>query len=347
MELEKDLTPEDFIFSLKKINYSELVFDSYYPNGEPQPFAEGTYGFVYKGTYSNYSVAIKKFKSKDSFPEFLKEMQTMSKVISPNVCLIYGYCEHNNDYYIIMELLRDSLDKLISSIREKYTLFYRLDFAVQAGRGILWLHSSSPPVIHRDLKPANLLFSPDGKVKVCDFGLSQTLDAQRLFLQDSETAKGTPLYMAPEVFEGKRFNEKIDIYAFGLIIWELITGHTVFSNYTKLAPFRRAIVGGERPLIYTKQVEDDPDLRNKVLELFSDKLLVGRLDVIKSISALTEMWDPNPNNRPDISIVLNRLKSIMISLIEDKESQEAWQGMTNETNYFNIDYGTLEQQVLN
>lgn len=85
-----------------------------------------------------------------------------------------------------------------------------------------YLHSFRPPIIHRDLKTPNLLVDKDWTIKVCDFGLSRS--KKNTYLSAKEGAAGTPEWMAPEVLRNEPSNEKCDVYSFGVIMYELVTG---------------------------------------------------------------------------------------------------------------------------
>lgn len=88
--------------------------------------------------------------------------------------------------------------------------------------GMWYLHSFRPPIIHRDLKTPNLLVDKDWTIKVCDFGLSRS--KKNTYLSAKEGAAGTPEWMAPEVLRNEPSNEKCDVYSFGVIMYELVTG---------------------------------------------------------------------------------------------------------------------------
>ena len=102
-------------------------------------------------------------------------------------------------------------------------------------------------VIHRDVKTSNFLYDKSYRIKVCDFGLS---DLAEKSIQDLSGAKGTLLYMAPEVMMGAPFNEKADVYSFGIVLWEILTFTEPFPHHTNVPGFVKAVAHeGERPVI--------------------------------------------------------------------------------------------------
>lgn len=161
--------------------------------------------------------------------------------------------------------------------------------AKDASLGMNWLHCSKPQFIHRDLKPSNLLIDENGCVKVCDFGLSQVKNhGERL--KDKEFAKGTPLWMAPEVMLFKELDEKCDIYSFGIVLWELVTREHPFSRHKSYETFVRAVCKyRERPII--------------------------PLDIEPSLGKLIEdCWQHSPSDRPSFEEITNRLDYILIDI---------------------------------
>ena len=96
----------------------------------------------------------------------------------------------------------------------------RLAMALDAAKGMNYLHSSDPPVIHRDLKSPNLLVDKHWRVKVCDFNLSRVLEEQAVV---SSLAASNPRWLAPEILSGRGYTFSSDVYSFGVILWELLT----------------------------------------------------------------------------------------------------------------------------
>ncbi|KAH7856678.1 hypothetical protein Vadar_004157 [Vaccinium darrowii] len=185
----------------------------------------GSYGEVYRGDWHGTEVAVKKFLdqaiSGQSLEEFLSEVKIMKRVRHPNVVLFMGAVTRAPNLSIVTEFLpRGSLYRLIHRPNNQLNEGRRLRMALDAARGMNYLHNCTPVIVHRDLKTPNLLVDKNWVVKVCDFGLSRM--KYSTFLSSRSTA-GTAEWMAPEVLRNEPANEKCDVYSFGVILWELIT----------------------------------------------------------------------------------------------------------------------------
>eukprot|EP01097_Dermamoeba_algensis_P003207 TRINITY_DN2285_c0_g1_i3.p1 TRINITY_DN2285_c0_g1~~TRINITY_DN2285_c0_g1_i3.p1 ORF type:complete len:147 (+),score=28.89 TRINITY_DN2285_c0_g1_i3:125-565(+) len=108
-----------------------------------------------------------------------------------------------------------------------------------------YLHSLSPKIIHRDLKSLNLLLDSNGMIKVADFGLARV----RIDSGNMTTKVGTPLYMAPELIRGEQYTESVDVYSFGIILWEMFTNITPFKGMDPLNVCLGVAYQGLRPVI--------------------------------------------------------------------------------------------------
>ncbi|KAK6127640.1 hypothetical protein DH2020_038619 [Rehmannia glutinosa] len=185
----------------------------------------GSYGEVYRGDWHGTEVAVKKFLDQDitgdSLEEFRSEVRIMKRVRHPNVVLFMGAVTRPPNLSIITEFLpRGSLYRLIHRPNNQLDERRRLRMALDAARGMNYLHNCTPVIVHRDLKSPNLLVDKNWVVKVCDFGLSRMKHST--FLSSRSTA-GTAEWMAPEVLRNEPSNEKCDVYSFGVILWELCT----------------------------------------------------------------------------------------------------------------------------
>eukprot|EP01097_Dermamoeba_algensis_P005996 TRINITY_DN3774_c0_g1_i1.p1 TRINITY_DN3774_c0_g1~~TRINITY_DN3774_c0_g1_i1.p1 ORF type:complete len:520 (+),score=48.87 TRINITY_DN3774_c0_g1_i1:147-1706(+) len=263
----------------------------------------GAYGLVYEGVCRALPVAIKlpQLRSQSMIKSFTHEVDVMSKINHPNVCLFLGAClEDPEQLQIVTEKLEGDLLSLIS--QKKLAIFERLKLAKDAAQGIAWLHGMG--VIHRDLKTKNILYDRNGNAKVCDFGLAQFIRPEVDVTDENNKPKGTPLYMAPEVLQNKRITKKVDVYSFGIVLWELLTGEAPFPSHEDMKSFTDAIcIESERP-----------------------SLTALPLDVPKSCKKLLQRcWHPNPDVRPEFEEIVDELDIIMIETsIKDEGGAEFW-----------------------
>ncbi|RDX88330.1 putative serine/threonine-protein kinase SIS8, partial [Mucuna pruriens] len=185
----------------------------------------GSYGEVYRGEWHGTEVAVKKFLQQDIsgelLEEFKSEIQIMKRLRHPNVVLFMGAVTRPPSLSIVTEFLpRGSLYRLIHRPNNQLDERRRLRMALDAARGMNYLHNCTPVIVHRDLKSPNLLVDKNWVVKVCDFGLSRMKHST--FLSSRSTA-GTAEWMAPEVLRNELSDEKCDVYSYGVILWELST----------------------------------------------------------------------------------------------------------------------------
>ena len=113
-----------------------------------------------------------------------------------------------------------------------------MDMLLDIVSGVEYLHDQSPPVLHRDLKSQNVLFGRDGRLKLCDFGLSRSRVA----------GQGTVAYMAPELLSGGSFGVKVDVYAFGVLAWEILGQQIPFAGFETMEIKREVLEGQRLPL---------------------------------------------------------------------------------------------------
>lgn len=179
----------------------------------------GSYGEVYKAEIGNPPkiVAVKKLHVRNLKAEqvdaFCKEASLMCQLNHMNIVGFIGAVTEPSNLSIITEFCsRGSLADLLldSSIIMNFKV--KVKFALEAALGMLYLHTSNPAILHRDLKSDNLLVTSDWTIKVADFGLTRFISEKKQMTQ-----VGTPMWMAPEIIMGKKYTEKADVYAFGIV----------------------------------------------------------------------------------------------------------------------------------
>ena len=151
---------------------------------------------------------------------FLAEARTAGNISHDNILGIYDFGEDEQHRpYIVMEYLRG--EDLRHAIRNDNTgdLRNKLRIALQIGRALEYIHAQK--IVHRDIKPENVYLTPSGQVKLMDFGVSKS---EGLELTRTGYMVGTPYYMAPEQVTGGAVTAQADVYAFGVLVYELMTG---------------------------------------------------------------------------------------------------------------------------
>ncbi|KAG5155942.1 hypothetical protein JHK82_013911 [Glycine max] len=247
----------------------------------------GSYGEVYRGEWHGTEVAVKKFLYQDIsgelLEEFKSEVQIMKRLRHPNVVLFMGAVTRPPNLSIVSEFLpRGSLYRLIHRPNNQLDERRRLRMALDAARGMNYLHNCTPVIVHRDLKSPNLLVDKNWVVKVCDFGLSRMKHST--FLSSRSTA-GTAEWMAPEVLRNELSDEKCDVFSYGVILWELSTLQQPW--------------GGMNPM----QVVGAVGFQHRRLDI-PDNVDPAIADIIR------QCWQTDPKLRPTFAEIMAALKPL-------------------------------------
>jgi predicted Ser/Thr protein kinase len=196
---------------------------------------EGGMGTVYQATdmLLQRLVAVKMLHShlvsQTSFMErFRNEALILARLNHPNIAVVYNFLQESSDYFMAMEYVEgDSLEALI---RKAGALSPAIasEIVRQGLEGMAHAHRKG--VLHRDIKPANLMLTPEGTIKLMDFGIARISGEQRL--TQANRIVGTLEYMAPELIEGQEPSPASDIYAMGVLLYELLSGKLPFASRT-------------------------------------------------------------------------------------------------------------------
>ncbi|XP_023768903.2 inactive protein kinase SELMODRAFT_444075 isoform X1 [Lactuca sativa] len=213
---------------LRQFYYSELQ-ESTDGFSESSFVAEGEMWVVHRGVLKDgLVVAVKRSKlyGSDNDVEFCKEVRVLSCAQHKNVVLLVGFCIEGNRRLLVYEYVcNGSLDIHLHENKKTHLDWAsRLKIAIGTATGLRYLHEDCRVgcIVHRDMRPKNILLTHDYEPLVADFGLVSLHTEQDTF--DEERVIGTSGYLAPEYFNGEPITEKVDIYAFGLVLLELITG---------------------------------------------------------------------------------------------------------------------------
>ncbi|XP_010552693.1 PREDICTED: putative receptor-like protein kinase At4g00960 isoform X2 [Tarenaya hassleriana] len=199
---------------------------NFHPNHK---LGEGGFGPVYKGRLSDgREIAVKKLSqsSRQGKNEFVNEAKLLAKVQHRNVVNLVGYCTHGDDKLLVYEYVsNESLDKVLfkSNRRAELDWKHRLEIITGVARGLLYLHEDAPNcIIHRDIKAGNILLDDKWVPKIADFGMARLFPEDRTHV--NTRVAGTNGYMAPEYVMHGVLSVKADIFSFGVLVLELISG---------------------------------------------------------------------------------------------------------------------------
>jgi eukaryotic-like serine/threonine-protein kinase len=180
-------------------------------------------------------------KDADRVARFQREAKLLASLNHPNIAAIYGLEESGRTNFLVLELVEG--ETLADRIKAgPIPVEESLKLALQIAEALEAAHEKG--VIHRDLKPANIKVTPDGKVKVLDFGLAKAFAGEQaeLNLSNSPTLSnaatqqgvilGTAAYMSPEQTKGRSVDKRTDIWAFGVVLFEMLTGRQLFTGET-------------------------------------------------------------------------------------------------------------------
>jgi len=229
---------------IERIDYQEIQ--------KVKIVGQGSFGVVHRGLWRGIDVALKEYVSESAKATFDYEKRLIARVRHENIIKVYGVC-FTNPLALVMEFaeLGSLYDVLHCKPNIKYTAGHAISWALQCARGVAYLHSQRPPLIHRDLKSPNLLLVNEGRtLKICDFG---TACDKRVNMTNN---KGSAPWMAPEVFKGTNYNEKCDVYSWGVILWEVLCRRKPFDEFKKSSAVAIlwATFNGARP----PQIENCP-----------------------------------------------------------------------------------------
>ena len=219
---------------------------------------EGGMGVVYKArdTHLDRIVAIKVLPhDKISDPErkrrFVQEARAASALNHPNIVTVHDIRSESGVDFIVMEYADGrTLDQIVAS--KGLGITQSLRYGVQIADALARAHEAG--IVHRDLKPSNVIVNDEGRIKVLDFGLAKLLDPPHVTLEaetrtspltDAGMVVGTTAYMSPEQADGRKVDARSDIFSFGALLYEMLTG-------------RRPFVGDSRLSVLSKIVNDDP-----------------------------------------------------------------------------------------
>ncbi|OAY60609.1 serine/threonine-protein kinase STY13 [Manihot esculenta] len=251
-------------------------------------FAQGAFGKLYRGTYNGEDVAIKILERPGNDPErakfmeqqFQQEVMMLATLKHPNIVRFIGACRKPMVWCIVTEYAKGGSVRQFLMRRQNRAVPLKLAVkqALDVARGMAYVHGLG--LIHRDLKSDNLLIFGDKSIKIADFGVAR-IEVQT---EGMTPETGTYRWMAPEMIQHRPYTQKVDVYSFGIVLWELITGMLPFQNMTAVQAAFAVVNKGVRPVI-----------PNDCLPALGE--------------IMTRCWDANPDVRPLFIEVVKMLEN--------------------------------------
>lgn len=206
----------------------------------------GSFGAVWKGHCRGHEVAIKQCKVGDhkDAEMLVKEIRYLQRLRHERLVAFLGCCNSPPHVILLMEFCRGgSLHNLLFSRKKNPPMEIKLRMAFQVAEGLAYLHGLS--IVHRDLKTMNIVMDDRANCKICDFGLTITLEKTHMTIK---SLQGSPRYMAPEQFESSaKITEKVDIWQMGCIMLELFCLTVPFSSCQNIQQIATELLMKKKP----------------------------------------------------------------------------------------------------
>ncbi|CAD5181997.1 putative serine/threonine-protein kinase [Musa acuminata AAA Group] len=225
--------------NIKLFSYIELksATDNFHPSNK---IGRGGFGTVYKGTLRNGAlVAIKVLsaESRQGIKEFLTEIDVITNVKHPNLVELIGSCVEGGNRILVYEYLENSsIDRALlgrNSDATKLNWYIRSSICLGIARGLKYLHEElEPPIVHRDIKTSNILLDRNFVPKIGDFGVAKLFPDNITHI--STRVAGTTGYLAPEYAMKGKLTKKADIYSFGILVLEIISGRSNSKSWSEI-----------------------------------------------------------------------------------------------------------------
>jgi tRNA A-37 threonylcarbamoyl transferase component Bud32 len=227
----------EFVINFKRLRTAEKI-------------GEGAFGIVYSGKYQDEPVAIKRMhahlcKQPTAMAEFCSEVNLMCELKHPNLLKCVAASTTPPNIMLVTEFMkRGTLFDVINRDRIRLTWALIRKIALQVAKGMAYLHEHG--ILHRDLKSSNLMVDYNYCCKVGDFGLAKAEFSPE---NGSGLLNGTYQYLAPECLRGETQSAKSDVFAYGLVVWEMVSGTPPYLGVEPLEAARRVLEEGVRPPI--------------------------------------------------------------------------------------------------
>lgn len=291
---------------LRKLTFADLLEAT---NGfhNDTLIGSGGFGDVYRAQLKDGSVvAIKKLIhiSGQGDREFIAEMETIGKIKHRNLVPLLGYCRVGEERLLVYEYMKyGSLEDVLHDRKKigiKLNWSARRKIAIGAARGLAFLHHNCiPHIIHRDMKSSNVLVDENLEARVSDFGMARLMSAMDTHLSVS-TLAGTPGYVPPEYYQSFRCSTKGDVYSYGVVLLELLTGKQPtdspdFGDNNLVGWVRQHDKLTVADVLDPELLKEDPSLK---------------IELLQHLSVACACLDERPFRRPTMIQVMAKFKEI-------------------------------------
>ncbi|KAJ4841056.1 hypothetical protein Tsubulata_028356 [Turnera subulata] len=293
----------------KRFTYSELKKAT---KNFSEEIGRGAGGIVYKGTLSDDRVAAIKqlYVADQSEGEFLAEVSTIGKLNHMNLIETWGYCAEGKHKLLVYEYMEHG--SLAENLTSKALDWQkRFEIAVGTARGLAYLHEECLEwVLHCDVKPQNILLDAKYQPKVSDFGLSKLLHRGDLDTSNFSKIRGTRGYMAPEWVFNLPITSKVDVYSYGIVVLEMVTGKSPAMSVNVMQG------GGEmeygRLVSWVRDKKHEANGKASWIEEIIDPILRGRGEYDRAkmeilVTVALQCVEEDRNARPTMSKVVEML----------------------------------------
>ncbi|KAE8787623.1 putative LRR receptor-like serine/threonine-protein kinase [Hordeum vulgare] len=325
---------------IRRFTYAELKLIT---NNFQSIIGKGGFGIVYHGMLENGDEVAVKVLMETSIAEstdFLPEVQTLSKVHHKNLVTLQGYCQNKKCLALVYDFMpRGNLQQLLKG-GDDYSLTWeqRLYIALDAAQGLEYLHEScTPSIVHRDVKTPNILLDKNLVGVISDFGLSRAFNDAHTHI--STVAAGTLGYLDPEYHATFQLTVKTDVYSFGIVLLEIITGQSPVFNDPQTVHLpnwvRQKIAKGNIHDVVDRRLLDQYDasslqsvvdlalncVENAAIDRPTMTEVVSRLKVwLPSVSSDKQSTSGTPRRRYSMNTDMPKQFQLMISGVSDAES---------------------------
>ena len=269
----------------------------------------GSFGTTFKASYRGSDVACKRVRisSPSELTTFLREIETLSLLKSPHIVPFIGACLQSSDhFYLVTELMTGgTLDQWVASkpgSATRRSLADRAQMCLDVAKGMVAMHSSTPPIYHRDLKPSNVLIDGGGRARVGDMGFSRRLLPLETKAQlTGET--GTYLYMAPEVMRHEVYDESADVWSWGALFSEIMTGSGPPYQHLFLTPVQVGLAVAQEQLSpsFPEHLPIEMQVVGRMATHFDPRTRPSFADIVADLTPVVDLLKSEQNNKPSAS----------------------------------------------